>query len=105
MQDVKIIVSNHGHLAQCPESERQCPTCGQYHDLLNTVQLMEARMRKLEQKVCITLYIVSMFFLLFCIYIRKKTCTVSLASTDFASWHFKNKKAKKKTETKIETKQ
>ncbi|XP_072015831.1 protein kinase C-binding protein NELL2-like [Amphiura filiformis] len=51
MQDVKIIVSNHGYLAQCPDSERQCPTCGQYHDLLSTVEQMDAKINKMEQKL------------------------------------------------------
>ena len=51
MQDVKIIVSNHGNLAQCPDSERHCPTCGQYHSLLDHVERMDMKMRQMEQTV------------------------------------------------------
>ena len=102
MQDVKIIVSNHGHLAQCPESERQCPTCGQYHDLLNTVQLMEARMRKLEQKVCITLLQLTCFFFFFCIYVREKNMFCEPGQHRFCLlviffFHFKTNQKQNKT--------
>uniref|UniRef100_A0ABM0MNC7 Protein kinase C-binding protein NELL1-like n=1 Tax=Saccoglossus kowalevskii TaxID=10224 RepID=A0ABM0MNC7_SACKO len=58
VQDVKLIVTSHGYLSQCPELERQCPTCGEYLQMIGTIdnlsnllQEMETRLNDAEQRI------------------------------------------------------
>ncbi|XP_038065408.1 protein kinase C-binding protein NELL2-like [Patiria miniata] len=51
MQDVRIVAMPQGFLTQCPSLNRDCPTCGQFQEMADGIQELEARLRTLEHKL------------------------------------------------------
>ena len=52
LQDVKLIASAQGYIAQCPNMGRSCPTCAEYHTMVETITSLENRLHQMEMKVC-----------------------------------------------------
>ncbi|PIK51975.1 hypothetical protein BSL78_11123 [Apostichopus japonicus] len=48
LQDAKIIAGTHGFVAQCPSAARECPTCGEYMDLVGLVATLEKKVKTME---------------------------------------------------------
>ncbi|KAI2665432.1 Protein kinase C-binding protein NELL2 [Labeo rohita] len=49
MQDVQLVVIPHGYIVQCPDLNRTCPTCNDFHGLL---ALAEEKMKYLDGCYC-----------------------------------------------------
>ncbi|XP_071492518.1 protein kinase C-binding protein NELL2-like [Diadema antillarum] len=50
LQDVKLIATAQGYIAQCPMMGRSCPTCAQYHTMVDTITRLENRLHQMEMK-------------------------------------------------------
>lgn len=51
IQDAYIVSGPNGYLKQCPNIETQCPTCGQYSNLLKTLDDLLKKVDDLSQRV------------------------------------------------------
>lgn len=51
IQDAYIVSGPNGYLKQCPNIETQCPTCGQYSNLLKTLDDLLKKVDDLTQRV------------------------------------------------------
>ncbi|XP_033101723.1 protein kinase C-binding protein NELL2-like isoform X2 [Anneissia japonica] len=51
VQQIKIVVANHGFLHQCPELDRNCPTCGEYLSMVGMVTDLEEVVQKLQHQL------------------------------------------------------
>ncbi|XP_078000540.1 protein kinase C-binding protein NELL1-like [Glandiceps talaboti] len=51
LQDVKLVVSSHGYLSQCSELERQCPTCGEYMQMVEDMDRLASLLQVMENRV------------------------------------------------------
>ncbi|XP_071943236.1 protein kinase C-binding protein NELL2a-like [Antedon mediterranea] len=53
VQEVKLVVANHGFLHQCPELDRNCPTCGEYLSMVGMVTELEEVVQKLQHQLSV----------------------------------------------------
>ncbi|XP_064488936.1 protein kinase C-binding protein NELL2-like isoform X2 [Ornithodoros turicata] len=51
LQDVKIVVKPHGFLLQCPHLDTECPTCGQFQELQQSVNQLKTYIVNLTQRL------------------------------------------------------
>lgn len=51
IEDAYIVSGPNGYLKQCPNIETQCPTCGQYSNLLKTLDDLLKKVDDLTQRV------------------------------------------------------
>ncbi|GFY64561.1 protein kinase C-binding protein NELL1 [Trichonephila inaurata madagascariensis] len=51
LQDVKIAAEAHGYIVQCPNVDTDCPTCGQFQQLQNSVQQLENHIKLLTERL------------------------------------------------------
>ncbi|XP_030843761.1 protein kinase C-binding protein NELL2 [Strongylocentrotus purpuratus] len=50
LQDVKLIASAQGFVAQCPYMGRSCPTCAEYHTMVETITRLDNLLHQMELK-------------------------------------------------------
>ncbi|XP_070541388.1 protein kinase C-binding protein NELL2-like isoform X2 [Ptychodera flava] len=53
LQDVKLVVASHGYLTQCPDLERQCPTCGEYQEMVEKIAKLSGLLQAMENRVIV----------------------------------------------------
>lgn len=53
LEEVGIVVGPNGHLLQCPHLDSDCPTCGQFRHLQNTIELLQEQVYALSRRVSI----------------------------------------------------
>ncbi|XP_043204640.1 protein kinase C-binding protein NELL1-like isoform X1 [Amphibalanus amphitrite] len=51
VQDVKLVFGPHGYLAQCPDLDATCPSCGQFRSLQAAVVHLEKTVEELTQRL------------------------------------------------------
>nr|CAD7437867.1 unnamed protein product [Timema bartmani] len=51
MEEVKLITGPHGYLTQCPLLDSNCPTCGQFSLLQNTVDQLKKHLQELSDRL------------------------------------------------------
>lgn len=51
MQEVHLIPGPYGYLSQCEEVDSQCPTCGQFLQLQNSIVELRQNLLQLTQRV------------------------------------------------------
>lgn len=51
LQDVKVVFRPHGFLLQCPHLDTECPTCGQFQELQQSVNQLKTYIVNLTQRL------------------------------------------------------
>lgn len=51
VEEAHIIPGPNGHLKQCPHADFECPTCGQFSLLQDTVLQMQLHLQNLTKRV------------------------------------------------------
>ncbi|RXN19755.1 kinase C-binding NELL2-like protein [Labeo rohita] len=50
MQDVQLVVIPHGYIVQCPDLNRTCPTCNDFHGLVQKIMELQDILAKTSSK-------------------------------------------------------
>uniref|UniRef100_A0A671QNJ9 NEL-like protein 2 n=1 Tax=Sinocyclocheilus anshuiensis TaxID=1608454 RepID=A0A671QNJ9_9TELE len=53
MQDVQLVVIPHGYVVQCPDLNRTCPTCNDFHGLVQKIMELQDILAKTSSKLAL----------------------------------------------------
>uniref|UniRef100_A0A8C1JKD0 Neural EGFL like 2b n=1 Tax=Cyprinus carpio TaxID=7962 RepID=A0A8C1JKD0_CYPCA len=53
MQDVQLVVIPHGYIIQCPDLNRTCPTCNDFHGLVQKIMELQDILAKTSSKLAL----------------------------------------------------
>uniref|UniRef100_A0A8C1CNQ5 NEL-like protein 2 n=1 Tax=Cyprinus carpio carpio TaxID=630221 RepID=A0A8C1CNQ5_CYPCA len=53
MQDVQLVVIPHGYIIQCPDLNRTCPTCNDFHGLVQKIMELQDILGKTSSKLAL----------------------------------------------------
>ncbi|XP_024000643.2 protein kinase C-binding protein NELL2a-like [Salvelinus sp. IW2-2015] len=51
MQDVQLVVMPQGYISQCPDLNRTCPTCNDFHGLVQKIMELQDVLAKTSSKL------------------------------------------------------